>query len=246
LTEAPFGTLEVVEDEHILTERLAEHFVARASEAIAQRGYFHVALAGGSTPQAAYALLAREPFRSQLDWTAVHFYFGDERCVPPNHPDSNYRMVQDALFDSLGISQERIHRMHGEDPPESAALAYAELLRSKLGIAPRFDLILLGMGPDAHTASLFPGSPLPAADILVAARYISKLATWRLTLTPTVILNARSIVVAAAGQAKAEALAHAFDPHEQAEQYPIQILRRAVGDLAWLVDQRAASGISKI
>ena len=128
-----------------------------ARDAKAARGTFAVSLAGGSTPKAMFALLAAEPLRSQVDWLSVRFFFGDERCVPPDHPDSNYGMAKKNLFDPLFIPAPRIHRMRGEAPPEEAALEYQGILLKELGETPVLDLVFLGMGPEGHTASLFPG-----------------------------------------------------------------------------------------
>jgi 6-phosphogluconolactonase len=153
-----------------------------------------VALAGGSTPRAAYALLATEEFAARVDWSRVHVLWGDERCVPPDDPDSNYRMAREALLDKIPIPTENVHRIRGELPPDEAAAAYQAELEAVLGAGGRFDLVLLGMGVDGHTASLFPGTAaLHEGERWVVAAFVDKLSAWRVTLTP-VVLNAAAQV----------------------------------------------------
>ncbi len=242
MTKVRAGELVVVDDERALASAVAERFIAAANAAIASRGRFDIALAGGSTPKAAYALLATPGLRERVAWGSVRFFFGDERCVPPGDKESNFRMAREALFDPLGIDAGRIFRMHGEDAPDSAAAAYATLLARELGPAVTFDLVMLGMGPDGHTASLFPGtSPLTDDDALVRAPWVEKFATFRVTLTPRVINAARSVEVATAGEAKADALAAALQGPFDPVQTPIQILAPRDGQLTWLVDRAAAS-----
>jgi 6-phosphogluconolactonase len=254
--------LVVVAGEAELARALAEHVAEAAREAIAARGRFDLALAGGSTPKAAYELLAAAPLRDTVDWAKVRFFFGDERCVPPDDPQSNYKMARDALLAPLGIGAEpveaepveaelveaelveagRVFRMRGEDDPPGAARAYAAELVQRLGDPPAFDLLLLGMGPDGHTASLFPGSDPFAGDAaLVRAPYVAKFAACRLTLTPRAIAAARKVAVAAAGAAKAEALRDALEGPYDPQRRPIQVVRRTDGTLTWLVDRAAAA-----
>jgi 6-phosphogluconolactonase len=236
----------VVADERALATRVAEHTLEVAAAAIARHGRFDVALAGGSTPKAAYALLARPPLRDAIDWTRARFFFGDERCVPPSDDQSNYKMANVALLAPLAITPASIFRMYGEDVPASAAAAYADALRAHLdhdanGV-PIFDLVMLGMGPDGHTASLFPGSdPLEDDDRLVRAPYVEKFATYRLTLTPTTINAAREVAVATAGPTKTDALAAVLDGPRNPSLYPSQVLAPRDGKLTWLVDEAAAA-----
>src|SRR5579872_3273538 len=152
------GDVRVLEDAAAVARALADHVAACAREAIALRGRFDVALAGGTTPRAAYALLAESPRAQAVAWGDVHVYFGDERCVPPDHDASNYRMAHDALLSRVAIAPGNVHRMCGELDPPTAAREYARMLVTHLGMPPRFDLVMLGLGVDAHTASLFPGS----------------------------------------------------------------------------------------
>jgi 6-phosphogluconolactonase len=240
------GQLIVVADEAALAARVAEHTLAAAREAIGRHGRFDLALAGGSTPKAAYALLARTPLRERVDWGRVRFFFGDERCVPPDDDRSNFKMARLALLDPLGIDGGSIFRMRGEIEPHAAARAYADVLRAELprddaGV-PAFDLIMLGMGPDGHTASLFPGSdPLEDDELLVRAPYVAKFSTYRLTLTPRVLNAAREIAVATAGPTKTDALAAVLRGPSEPATYPSQILSPRSGKLTWLVDEAAAA-----
>lgn len=234
----------VVADAAALARTLAEAFVDAGRDAIATRSRFDVALAGGSTPKDAYALLALPPLRAALDWSRVRFFFGDERCVPPDDDQSNYKMAREALFEPLGISAERIFRMRGEDEPSAAARAYADILKTDLGPNPVFDLILLGMGPDGHTASLFPGSdPLEDDELLVRAPYVAKFSTYRITLTPRVLCAARRVAIATAGPEKTAALSAVLEGPYDPIRYPIQIVNPAEGRLTWLVDRVAAAGL---
>lgn len=236
------GELLLVDDEKALAAAVAQRFIEAAGASIASRGRFDVALAGGSTPKAAYALLASAGLRDRVAWKNVRFFFGDERCVPPGDQESNFRMAREALFDPLAIDSSRIFRMHGEDSPESAAESYADLLVRELGPPVTFDLVMLGMGPDGHTASLFPGtSPLTDNDKLVRAPWVEKFGTFRVTLTPKVINAARLIEIATAGDQKAEALSRALQGEYDPVQTPVQIVAPEHGELTWLVDRAAAS-----
>ena len=241
--------LHIVEDEATLARELANRIVADARRALAARKSFALALAGGSTPKATYTLLAAE-YADALDWSRVRFFFGDERCVAPTDEQSNYRTAHDALFAPLGIAVANVFRMRGEDEPASAARAYADVLRAKLERtsdgSPIFDLVLLGMGPDGHTASLFPGADPHTDDaLLVRAPYVATFATHRLTLTPFVINAARAIVVATAGYAKAQALHAIFDGPSDPMRYPIAILAPRNGTLDFIVDRAAASQLAR-
>lgn len=232
--------IEVYADKQELAEAAARAFVARAAEAIEERGRFTVALAGGSTPKAAYALLARD-HAEEVDWSNVHVFFGDERSVPPEHEDSNYRMTREALLDHVFIGS--VHRMRGELPPEQAAKAYEEELREFFAdeSIPHLDLVMLGIGGDGHTASLFPNTPaLDVLDRLAVENPVEKLETVRITLTTSVLNAARAVNFLVAGEDKSEALREilegAGDPHE----YPAKLVRPEGGAL-WMVDGEAAS-----
>jgi 6-phosphogluconolactonase len=230
----------VKEDPQQLAEAAARDFAAKAEAAIAERGSFTVALAGGSTPEAAYEILARD-YADGLDWSKVHVFFGDERTVPPDHEDSNYRMAQRTLLSHVPVGS--IHRMRGELLPTEAAAAYEEDLREFFGASdepPSLDLILLGIGEDGHTASLFPEtSALEIHDPWVVANPVLKLETTRLTLTVPVINAARAVNFLVAGEGKAEALKQILEEDADPRQYPAKLIRPAVGPV-WMVDRAAA------
>ncbi len=239
------GELQICRDPQALARALAELFVSTGRMAAAERGSFHVALSGGETPRAAYELLATEAFRDELSWSDVFVYFGDERCVPPDDEQSNYRMARRAFLDAVRIPPPNVHRIRGETDPGLAANEYASILRADLGNAPRFDLVMLGLGPDGHTASLFPGSPPDTDDdALVRAVYAQSQTMWRVTITPKVINAARAVVFAVEGAEKAPILATVYEGPYDPVRYPAQIVRPDPGRLVWLVDRLAAGMLS--
>jgi 6-phosphogluconolactonase len=225
-----------------LAEAAARAFAARAQEAIAELGRFAVVLAGGSTPEAVYEALARD-YAGRLDWGKVHVFFGDERTVHPEHEDSNYRMVRETLLSVIRVGS--VHRMRCEFPPDEAAATYEEELREFFGASdepPNFDLILLGLGKDGHTASLFPEtSALEVTDRWVVANPVLKLETTRLTLTVPVINAAKAVTFLVAGEGKAAALRETLEGDADPRGYPAKFIRPADGELVWLVDKAAAS-----
>jgi 6-phosphogluconolactonase len=238
------GALLVYDGSADVATALAELFVARGRDAIAARGTFSVALSGGTTPKATYTLLAQAPYADALDWDEVEIFFGDERCVPPDHDQSNYKMAYGAFLGPLGIPSGHIHRMRGEDDPAAAAAAYHDELIAALGAHPRFDLVMLGMGPDGHTASLFPGNdPLTDDAKLVRAVYSQSQSQWRITLTPAVLNAARTVVFAVTGAEKTKTLAAVREGPYDPKTYPAQIIVPVDGDLVWLVDRAAASTV---
>lgn len=239
---AEIRNVTVLPDPATLAAAAADHTVAVLRAALAQRDRAHLVLAGGSTPRAMNALLGAEPRRSQVDWSRVVFWFGDERCVPPTDEQSNYRMNRETLLDPLGIGAERVHRMRGEDDPTAAAADYDAVLLRELGEHPQLDLVLLGMGPDGHTASLFPGT-IPALDKTKCciAHYVPTLDRWRITLTPRAINGARSVTITAAGAEKADALHGVLDGPRQTDVYPAQLVHPHNGELHWFVDAAAAA-----
>jgi 6-phosphogluconolactonase len=236
------GTVNVLFDSAALAAALADTFVELAGEAIAARGRFAVALAGGSTPRAAYALLVMEPRRKAVEWKAIEVFFGDERCVSTTSSESNFRMANETLLSRVALTPERIHRMRGEAEPAEAARAYADEIRNTLGEEPVFDLILLGLGADAHTASWFPGVAIPH-NLLVDAPYIPKFSTHRITLTPPVVNAARHLVVTAGGSEKAKAISEVFSAERNEALYPAQRLAPTNGTLTWLIDRATAEGL---
>lgn len=229
-----------------LAHALADFIVATAGLAMAERGAFRIALSGGRTPQATYELLGREPLREEISWSDTFIYFGDERCVPPNDEQSNYRMVQRALLEHVAIPQTNVHRIRGEIDPGLAANEYASILRADLGNAPQFDLMLLGLGKDGHTASLFPGMPPDTDDeALVRAVYAEADAMWRVTMTPDVINHSRSVAFAVDGVDKAQILAEVYEGPSDPVKYPAQVVAPASGRLMWFVDELAAGMLRK-
>jgi len=230
-----------------LATAAAEHWVALAAEAIATRGHFVVALAGGETPRATYAQLATKRFSARLDWPHVHIFWGDERCVSTDHPDSNYRMAREVLLGLVPIPVENVHRIRGELDPQAAALAYNADLQAFFGRRwPRFDLVLLGMGSDGHTASLFPGSAALQENertvVAVMAHYEDRPAC-RVTLTPPAINQARQVLFLVSGAAKAATLRAVLQGPQG--RYPAQEIRPAAGQLIWFVDSAAASQLQR-
>jgi 6-phosphogluconolactonase len=228
-----------------LYKRAADIFVRCAAEAIGSRGIFATALSGGSTPGSLYALLAQR--QDEVDWGHTQIFFSDERCVPPDDAKSNYRMIRETLLDKAPVPPHNVHRMRGEMEPKTAAADYSNILRSAMGESPRFDLLLLGIGDDCHTASIFPGSDILGDDSdLAAAVYVPKLQSYRLTLTPPVIRNAGLTIVLAAGTGKAHALREAIEGPLSLSECPAQLLRSNHGKVVWLLDEDAASQLSRI
>ena len=227
-----------------LADAAAERFVSDAQDAITRHGRFSVALAGGNTPKRVYELLASEPYVSRIEWSSVHLFFGDERCVPPDHADSNYRMVNESLISRVSIPPENVRRIAGEGDPVISAHKYEEELRGFFAGSswPRFDLVLLGMGEDGHTASLFPGtSALNETKAWVVANWVEKFGAFRITLTAPAINHAAHIVFLITGEAKARRLAEILNGPAEPERLPVQLIDPVDGTLEWLVDKAAAS-----
>lgn len=211
-------------------------------ESIDRTGFFTVALSGGSTPRGLFGQLAAEPYRSHISWGDIHFFWGDERCVPPDHPDSNFRMVYEALLSRVPVKDSHIHRPWAEDPdPARAAALYEAEIQQFFSLRnnefPRFDLILLGMGEDGHTASLFPGSPaLQEESRIFVSNYVEKLQAHRLTLTFPAINSASHVAVLLSGKSKAPVLKRVL---ENDNSYPIQQVSPVHGKLLYIADHEA-------
>jgi 6-phosphogluconolactonase len=237
----------ITDDEDALAAAAADHIASLIAGSIAARRTACVCLTGGRTPRRTYERLAGVA-GAGLDWAAVHVFWGDERHVPPDHPDSNYRMAVESFLSHVPVVPQ-VHRMRGENPDaEGAAREYEERLRSGFAAAGRsdltFDVMLLGVGADAHIASLFPDSPLPDAnEVRVAAVQGLSPGTWRITLTPRAVLDARAFVVMVAGQEKAEAVHAALEGPEDVGHIPAQLLRQAGDRVAWFIDRAAASAL---
>jgi 6-phosphogluconolactonase len=250
-----------------LADAVARHIVAHAAAAIAATGRFTLALAGGSTPRAAYSRLATGDSGLELDWQRTHVIWSDERCVPPDDPRSNYRMAKEALLDRVPIPASQIHRMRGEDDPEKAAADYERELRdllchpersegaktpgldgqppsgpfAALRVTNGLDLVLLGLGEDGHTASLFPGQ----AGVRETARWVvatlnPDATMWRITLTPAVLNAARNVTFVVSGASKAARLQQVLQGPSTPDILPAQAIRPAQGQLTWMVDETAA------
>jgi 6-phosphogluconolactonase len=220
-----------------------EHFLAKARASIAERGRFDVVLSGGRTPESVYKSLVE----SELEWRKVHVFFGDERCVPPIHADSNYRMANEALLSKVPIPRGNVHRIKGELDAYRAAEEYDTEMREALkvpeGEFPRFDLVLLGMGSDGHTASLFAHAPaLVEEDALCVGTWVEKLKAYRVTMTPPVFNNAANVLFLACGADKAGALKLATSDVIGPDTPPAGLVRPTNGELIWFVD--AAAGAS--
>jgi 6-phosphogluconolactonase len=246
VTQRNLGRLTILPDPAQVARELADRFLTCATSAIRERGAFYVALAGGSTPRAAYELLAKEPLRDEIAWHDVFIFFGDERCVAPDDPRSNYRTAHDAFLARVPIPPDNVHRMRGELPPQEGAADYAQTIRHDLGDSLRFDLVMLGIGKDGHTASLFPGTnPMTDDAQFVRATYSQETQTDRLSITPCVINGARTVVIAAEGTEKAKAIATAREGDYNPTATPIQIVAPTDGELIWLIDHFAADMLEK-
>ena len=238
--------LRVVRDATSLFNAAAAEFASAAAASIKTKGSFSVALSGGSTPRGMFALLAADEFRPRVRWDRVFFFWGDERHVPPDHPDSNFRMALEALLSHLSLRDDQVFRIHAENPdPAAAAQDYEGTVRQFFGLGdgqfPRFDLVLLGMGPDGHTASLFPGTKaLLEQTRVVVANWVGKFNTYRITLTAPAINNASSVVFLIGGEDKASALKAVVDGPREPSQFPAQLIQPRDGSLIWLCDQAAA------
>jgi 6-phosphogluconolactonase len=245
--------LTVANDEVDLAQRAAERLAELVEQAVAANGRALVSLTGGTTPRRLYATLAdpQQPWSARLPWSQVHLFWGDERHVPPDHPDSNFGMAKAALLDHAPIPPDHVHRMRGELPDaREGAREYSDTLEavaSAFRRKPLFDLMLLGLGQDAHIASIFPGSELlePREDRPPTGRRVAAVRTprgdgWRITLTPDAILDAEAIVVLVAGAHKAAAVRAALHDPLDPMRYPAQLLRKADRRVEWFLDRAAA------
>jgi 6-phosphogluconolactonase len=237
-------------DPAALAWRAALQFVELAEEAVAARGRVRIAVSGGSTPKATFALLAdsTRPFLKRMPWQQLELFWVDERTVPPDHPESNYRMTKESLLDHVNLRPEQIHRIPGELEPEVAAAQYEFELRRSFRLegaeSPRFDIVSLGMGDDGHTASLFPHTEaLHEMGRLVVANSVPQKDTWRVTLTWPVINNAREVFFLIAGADKAAPLKEVFTGPKDVERLPAQLIWPASGILTLVLDKAAAAQI---
>ncbi len=242
------SVLRVFADAEAVSQAAAVEFVQVARAAIAARGHFYVALSGGSTPQRLYQLLAEPPYRDQIAWNAVEVFWGDERAVPADHKDSNYHMARQALLDHVPLPPNQIHRIEAErGDRDQAARDYQTAMASAFDIdaagpPPSFDLVLLGMGGDGHTASLFPNtSALQETERWIAPNFVPKFAADRLTLTYPVINAARDVLFLVAGADKADVLREVIQGPSDPDRLPSQRIRPMDGKLTWYLDGQAAA-----
>lgn len=241
----PRGQMEIHADTEALARYTARRIAEVAREAIADHGRFTLVLAGGSTPARTYEILASLPTGEGVPWASTEVFFGDERNVPPDDPESNYRMATTRLLAHVPIAADRVHRIEGERPAEDAAERYEATLRRVMAVQPgdppRFDLVLLGLAPDGHTAALFPGTEaIRERRFFVRAPWVVKLAGRRITLTPAAFNGAARIWFLVTGATKARALAEAVSQPEHAA-LPVHAIDPVDGELRWVVDSAAAT-----
>lgn len=260
LLNLPQANVRAYVDAEELALKAAHYFARLADQYVVGDGLFTVALSGGATPQAMFKLLAQEPYYSTVPWSEIYFFWADERCVPPEHADSNYRAANELLLSKVPVKPENIYRFNGEDEePARAAELYSLKLQKffSTGLAanrtitapmaayPRFDLVLLGLGADGHTASLFPHTvALNSENKIAVANYVPQLEQRRLTLSVGSINNARNVTFLVSGGGKAEAMRQVLTGPSQAETLPAQMVKPVSGTLLWLVDEAAASALS--
>jgi 6-phosphogluconolactonase len=235
----------IYSDIDTLSQEAARYVVRVASESITTHGRFTLALAGGSTPKKLYGLLASEPYRDQIDWALTEIFWSDERCVPSDSEDSNYHLAQEVLLSKVPISATQIHRMPADaDNRDQASLAYIQEIQRVFGTnsIPSFDLIQLGMGPEGHTASLFPHqASLHEQTRLIMPVTVPKPPPPRLTFTPPLLNAATHVLFLVTGQDKADALQAVLEGEYNPDEYPAQIIRPTQGEVTWMLDPAAAS-----
>ncbi|HLQ30999.1 MAG TPA: 6-phosphogluconolactonase [Ktedonobacteraceae bacterium] len=236
-------------DTNTLSQQAAQYIVRLASEAIVTRGRFTIALSGGSTPKILYGLLGTEPYRGQINWASVEIFWSDERCVPPDSADSNYALAQEVLLSKIPIPANQVHRMPADQPDrEAASREYTSEMQRTFGTngIPSFDLLQLGMGPEGHTASLFPHQEsLHEQQRLVMPVIVPKPPPPRLTFTPPLLNAARHVLFLVTGSEKAEAIQAVLEGPDQPEEYPAQIVRPPNGEVVWMLDTGAAAKLRK-
>jgi 6-phosphogluconolactonase len=246
--------LAVLPNAAALADAAAGRFVAAAGDAITSRGQFVVALSGGSTPRDTYRRLGTEALVPRVMWSRVQVLWGDERCVPPHHVESNYRMARETLLDRVPVPAANVHRIHGEDDPATAAGVYEATLRALLRTpagpptatsGARIDLVLLGLGEDGHTASLFPGSAAAHEQTRwVMAAHAAAASMWRITLTPAVINAAAEVLFLVSGGAKAGILRRVLEGPRRPQELPAQAIAPSNGRVRWCVDAAAAADLT--
>lgn len=239
--------IRVFPDSAAIARAAADEIVAAGRQTPPDRN-FSLILSGGSTPKVLYQFLAAEPYRSQVDWQRVELYFGDERCVTPDHADSNFKMANEALISRVPLKPEHVHRMPGEADPNQAAIDYGRLLKSKFGDAGGADIALLGMGDDGHTASLFPHTPaLDEMRHRCVAQYVEKSTTgksWRITLTAPFFNRSARVLALVTGANKAGRLKEVIHGPRDPHRLPIQLIQPSPGRMTWMLDRAAAAEVA--
>jgi 6-phosphogluconolactonase len=246
--DRPTPNLQIFADASEVARAAALHFIEIAQESINARGRFSVALAGGSTPKRIYELLASDELNARLDWSKVYIFFGDERCVPPDDAESNYRMANEALLARVALPEQNIHRMRGEGDAVANARLYEDELRAFFDGEdwPHFDLVMLGMGDDGHTASLFPDTrALDVHTAWVTANWVEKFDTFRVTLTAAAINHARNVLFIVTGAGKAARLEEVLHGAREPHRLPSQLIQPQAGALRWFLDEAAAKLLRK-
>lgn len=232
--------LHVYSDVPGLLKATADFLRDRINKVLSSNAHCHIALSGGNTPRSLYALMADDPYRKEIAWDRLRFFFGDERFVPHDHPDSNFRMAKESLFDPAGVEMKNVFPVSTSMPPHQAAAAYEKTLIAQLGTGGAFDIILLGLGDDAHTASLFPNSDVLEERVAwVKEVYVEKLKAWRITFTVPLINAAKTIVFLAHGASKATAVYHVLEGRQDPKSYPAQYIRPESGEDHWFLDGEA-------
>jgi 6-phosphogluconolactonase len=247
--------IQILDDMDELARRGADLFTEMAEEKAAKGEVLTVALSGGDTPRTLYRVLSSPPYSTRVPWESVHFFFGDERCVGPDECESNFRMAFYTLLSQVDIPEANVHRMEGEGEPEVSAKKYETEIRTffeargKLngnGVTPVFDLVLLGMGDDGHTLSLFPRSKaLVEKERLVVENYVDKEKSWRLTFTLPLVNSAALVVFLVSGESKAQVLKNVIEGNIRVVKYPAELVKPARGEVEWLVDKDAAGLLSR-
>jgi len=237
------GEIHTFENAHILAGGVAGRIVETLGEAVTTSGVASLVLSGGKTPRDVYQLLGSEDCRNSIPWSLVHLFWGDERCVPPTMPESNYRMVKEALLEAIDIPEKNVHRIRGETPPQDAARAYDQEIRSALGLRhdawPHFTLVLLGLGTDGHVASLFPGTlALQERKRIVTEVYVESLKSSRITLTLPALNSAEEVVFLVSGKLKAPIFRKIRT--SDTPEYPVQLVQPGSGRVHWYVDREVA------
>jgi 6-phosphogluconolactonase len=249
--------LKITADNAAMSESAAERVTSLVEAAIATRGVATVSLTGGTTPDPLYQLLADpdRPWRNRIDWAHVHVFWSDEREVPPEHPESNFGLANRLLIQHVPVPPTQIHRIHGELPASDAGPLYDALLRARRAqvAGPLFDVMLLGIGANAHIASIFPNSPLlerserpERSELLATGVHVPELSQWRITMTPPALLDSAAILVIANGASKAEAVAAALEASVNIARYPAQLLRAAGHHVEWVIDAAASARLRAV